>query len=131
MTEDLVADYADPVRQLLTLGETRAFNPEIWPDHRARFDLGHERVSELIRMARDRELHGNNIDDASAWAQRTPRSFEIELIGEIAAMVRLGLADERTASRRISISDHALFARSVKLVAGTRNPLYRTRFRWP
>jgi len=47
------------------------------------------------------------------------RGFEIELIGHIAAMVRLGLPDERADSRRVSAADHALFARSVKVVAGT------------
>jgi hypothetical protein len=68
MTEDLVTDYADPVRRLLTLGETHEFNPEKWPHYPARFGLGHEHVPELIRMACDLELHGNNIDDAPAWA---------------------------------------------------------------
>jgi hypothetical protein len=47
------------------------------------------------------------------------RGFEIELIGEIAAMVRLGLPDERADSRPKSATDHALFESSVKLVAGT------------
>ena len=47
------------------------------------------------------------------------RGFEIELVGEIAAMVRLGLPDERADSRPKSATDHALFESSVKLVAGT------------
>jgi site-specific DNA recombinase len=47
------------------------------------------------------------------------RAFEIELIGEIAAMVHLGLPDERPVSRPISALDHALFESSVKVVAGT------------
>ena len=47
------------------------------------------------------------------------KGFEIELIGEIAAMVRLGLPDERPVSRPISATDHALFESSVKVVAGT------------
>ena len=47
------------------------------------------------------------------------RGCEIELIGEIAAMVRLGLPDERAASRPISATGHALFESSVKVVAGT------------
>ena len=59
MNEDLVADYADPVRRLLTVGETHEFNPEKWPDYPARFGLGQKHVPELIRMACDLELHGN------------------------------------------------------------------------
>jgi site-specific DNA recombinase len=47
------------------------------------------------------------------------RGFEIELIGEIAAMVRLGQADERADSRPVSATDHALFESSITLVAGT------------
>jgi Transposase IS66 family len=41
--------------------------------------------------------------------------FEIALVGEIAAMVRLGL----TNGTPVSANDHDLFARSVKVVAGT------------
>jgi len=47
------------------------------------------------------------------------RGFEIELIGEIAAMVRLGLPDERSVAPPISAADHALFESSAKVVAGT------------
>jgi len=52
------------------------------------------------------------------------KGFEIELIGEIAAMVRLGLPVERADSRPISATDHALFESSVKMVAGTCNQFY-------
>ena len=47
------------------------------------------------------------------------KGFEIELVGEIAAMVRLGLTDVRAVSRPDQPAGHDLFARSVKLVAGT------------
>ena len=48
------------------------------------------------------------------------KGFEIELIGEIAAMVRLGLPETNARLHGpISAADHALFARSVKVVAGT------------
>ena len=68
MTENLVADYADPVCQLLTLGEPHESTPEQWPDYPARFGFGQEHVPELIRMACDLELHDSHIDDAPAWA---------------------------------------------------------------
>jgi site-specific DNA recombinase len=47
------------------------------------------------------------------------KGFEIELIGEIATMVRLGLTNERAVSRPDSAADQVLFERSVKVVAGT------------
>jgi len=46
--------------------------------------------------------------------------LEIELIGEIASMVSLALD---TPNVRRSMDDRGLFARSVKVVAGTRNHL--------
>ncbi len=52
------------------------------------------------------------------------RGFEIDLIDEMAATVRLGLPDERSVARPVSTADHALFARSVKVVAGTHNQFY-------
>jgi site-specific DNA recombinase len=45
--------------------------------------------------------------------------FEIELIGEIAAMVRLGLTNGRPIPWPGTAADHDLFQRSVKVVAGT------------
>ena len=68
MTENLVADYADPVCQLLTLGEPHETTPEQWPDYPAQFGFRLEHVPELIRMACGLELHDRHIDDAPAWA---------------------------------------------------------------
>jgi site-specific DNA recombinase len=49
------------------------------------------------------------------------RGFEIELIGEIAAMVSLGRDDGPRARTRESTADQALFQSSMKVVAGARN----------
>jgi site-specific DNA recombinase len=46
------------------------------------------------------------------------RGFEIELVGEIAAMVGLGKADARRTA-----GDQDMFLRSMKVVAGARNHL--------
>ena len=43
---------------------------------------------------------------------------EIELIGEIAAMVELGMAGAERPRPGLTGSDRGLFGRSVKLVAG-------------
>ena len=51
------------------------------------------------------------------------RGFEIELIGEIAAMVSLGRDDGTRARSRESAADQALFESSIKVVAGARNHL--------
>jgi hypothetical protein len=49
------------------------------------------------------------------------RGFEIELVGEITAMVGLSLADKGSARR--TAGDQDMFRRSVKVVAGARNHL--------
>ncbi len=49
----------------------------------------------------------------------TGRGFEIELIGEIAAMVALGLTDGGKGRAANLASDPGLFERSIKVVAGT------------
>jgi hypothetical protein len=46
------------------------------------------------------------------------RGFEIELVGEIAAMVSLGRDDGARARSRESATDQALFQSSIKVVAG-------------
>ena len=56
---------------------------------------------------------------------RSQRGFEIELVGEIAAMMRLGLSGDAGARRTLSSGggDPDLFLRSVKVVAGAHNHL--------
>ena len=50
----------------------------------------------------------------------TGGGMEIEGVGELAAIVRLGMGEP--AEREAATADgRALFARSVKVVAGTRN----------
>ncbi len=49
----------------------------------------------------------------------TGRGFEIELIGEIAAMVPLGLTDKGKGRAAKLAGDPGLFERSIKVVAGT------------
>jgi hypothetical protein len=65
---DLCADYADPVRRLLIIGETRSYNPAEWPDYAAQFGLGHEHIGELIRLTCDAALHRSDSDSSEVWA---------------------------------------------------------------
>ena len=49
------------------------------------------------------------------------RGFEIELIGEIGAMVSLGRDEGEGSRRRGPLANHDLFQSSMKVVAGARN----------
>jgi len=53
---------------------------------------------------------------------------EIELLGDIAAMIRLASNAERTAADAAAPMDLDLFVRLVKVVARACSHLYRTRF---
>ncbi len=54
--------------------------------------------------------------------------FEIELVSEIAAMVRLGLDGPAARGTAAAGAGPDLFGRSIKVVAGARSHLCRTRF---
>jgi hypothetical protein len=41
---DVRTDHAVPVRRLLSIGETRNYDPAEWPDYAAKFGLGREHV---------------------------------------------------------------------------------------
>src|SRR3954469_22929117 len=57
--------------------------------------------------------------------------LEIDLIGDLARMVHLAQQSaENSENSPIAGAVHEEFACSVKVVAGTRNPLHRTRTEW-
>jgi hypothetical protein len=65
---DLCGDYADPVRQLLIIGETRSYDPADWLDYTAEFGIGHEHIGALTRLACDAALHHADLDSSAIWA---------------------------------------------------------------
>ncbi len=65
---DLRTDYAGPVQQLLTIGETRSYDPAEWLDYAVEFGLGREHIAELSRLACDRALNYGDPDSREAWA---------------------------------------------------------------
>jgi hypothetical protein len=65
---DLRTDYAGPVQRLLTIGETRSYDPAEWPDYAVEFGLGREHIAELSRLACDRALNYGDPDGREAWA---------------------------------------------------------------
>jgi hypothetical protein len=61
-------DYTDPVRRLLSIGESRAADPARWLDYVAKFGLRNEHTSELIRLACDAALYGSDSASTEVWA---------------------------------------------------------------
>ncbi len=61
--EIVVHSYVDPVAKLLTLEVDPS---EKWPDYLA-LGFTQEHVSELIRMATNLALHGNDDDEGCVW----------------------------------------------------------------
>jgi hypothetical protein len=66
--DEVGAGYKAPVQQLLSIGETRSYNPSEWPDYRARFGLEREHVGDLIRMACDAALNQAESTSSEVWA---------------------------------------------------------------
>jgi hypothetical protein len=65
---DLCADYGGPVQRLLTIGETRNYDPAEWLDYAVEFGLGREHIAELSRLACDRALNYGDRDSREVWA---------------------------------------------------------------
>jgi hypothetical protein len=65
---DVRTDYAVPVRRLLSIGETRNYDPAEWPDYAAKFGLRREHIDELIRLACDAALNWGDPDSPEVWA---------------------------------------------------------------
>lgn len=65
---DLCARYADPVGQLLTIGEVESYDAAKWPDYVAEVGLGREDVAALTRMVCDVALSQVGTDRSEVWA---------------------------------------------------------------
>ena len=65
---DLCIQYADPVGQLLAIGEAGSDDPAKWPDYVAEFGLGHEHVAALACMVCDAALNQADADSSEVWA---------------------------------------------------------------
>jgi SEC-C motif/PBS lyase HEAT-like repeat len=66
--DELGAGYKAPVQQLLSIGETRSYDPSEWPDYCARFGLEREHIGDLIRMACDAALNQAESTSSEVWA---------------------------------------------------------------
>ncbi len=53
---DSPGDYVGPVQRLLSIGETRTYDPAEWLDYAKEFGIRHEHVGDLIRLACDAAL---------------------------------------------------------------------------
>jgi hypothetical protein len=65
---DLCTDCAGPVQRLLTIGETRSYDPAEWPDYAVEFGLGREHIAELSRLACNTALNCGDPDSREVWA---------------------------------------------------------------
>src|SRR5947209_12162350 len=66
---DACGGYADPVCQLLRMGEPGGgYDPAEWPDYSAEFGIGHEHVGALIGIACDSALHRRDPNSSAVWA---------------------------------------------------------------
>jgi HEAT repeat protein len=62
------AEYTEPVRRLLSLGESWENDPAKWPDYAEKFRLMSKHIPELIRLAGDAALYGGDQHSTEAWA---------------------------------------------------------------
>jgi hypothetical protein len=65
---DIRNDYTDPVKQLLSIGESLDSNPAKWLDYAAKFGLGSEHSAALIRLACDEVLYCSDPGGLEVWA---------------------------------------------------------------
>ena len=67
-TSDLDGRYADPVGQLLTLGQHSADDPADWPDYGTSFGIGSEHTGALVRLACDVASNTGDTESNEVWA---------------------------------------------------------------
>ncbi len=61
-------EYIDPVRRLLSIGESREDDSAKWLSYAETFGLGSEHIAELIRLACDEGLYGGDPESTEIWA---------------------------------------------------------------
>ena len=65
---DFGTQYADPVGRLLTIGETRSYDPAKWPDYVVNLGLARVHVAALACMICDAALNRADRDSSEVWA---------------------------------------------------------------
>lgn len=85
-------DYSPPVDKLLAIG--RAPNWRNWLNYLEKFELGSEHISELIRMATDRELDEIDANQPESWASIHARRALGQLRAEAAIEPLISLFHE-------------------------------------
>ena len=102
-TGDLGGEYADPVGQLLTIGQPPDYDPAEWPDYSASFGLGPEHIDALIRLACDVALNTADTQSGDVWGpmhawralgQLRAEAATVPLLALLNSIVNDGPADE-------------------------------------
>jgi hypothetical protein len=125
----LAPAYADPVRQLLTIGEVASHDPAGWPDYPTEFGLGHEHAGALIRLACDAALNAGDPESREVWAPlhawRALGQLEVEeAVAPLLAYLRT--ADEDAAHAELPVVfgmiGPAAIPHLAGFLSGRRNP---------
>src|ERR1700736_2333947 len=92
-------DHTDPVRQLLTVGETSLFSRAQWVDYPETYALRSEHIPALIRMSCDLTLHQRNQDGPEIWApvhawRALAQLRAVEAVGPLLEFMRIPLEDD-------------------------------------
>jgi hypothetical protein len=90
---DFHTAFSDPVRQFLTIGESKVREPAKWPDYVKTFGIGPEHTDELIRMACDAALNACGIESSEVWAPMHAWRALGQLRAEAAVAPLLGFLD--------------------------------------
>ena len=115
MSEHPNTGYTDPVKLLLTHGDTGGFGPDDWPDYLARFGFGPAHIPDLIRMATDLTLHDIETE--------TPERMAPVHAWRALAQLRAEDAIEPLLALRAARPDSDAICEDVPVVAGLMGPV--------
>ena len=114
-TSDFHAAFSDPVRQFLTIGESKVRESEKWPDYVKTFGIGPEHTDALIRMACDAVLNSSSPESNEVWAPMHAWRALGQLRAEAAVVPILGFLD--------SINDDDVADMEIPHVLGMIGPV--------
>lgn len=119
---DPCAEYADPVRRMLIIGEPSSYAPDEWPDYAAQFNLGHEHIGELTRLACDAVLHHGDSNSGEVWAPMHAWRALGQLRAEVSVLPLLALlrteAEDEAAGEELPVVFGMIGAAAIPHIAG-------------
>ena len=97
------------------------------------------KVAELEAALNDPEIKAEASEALRALIERivltpdadAPQGLRVELYGDLAMILRLGNAQPLPKAGNTKLPGTGVLGSQLSVVAGARNPLYRTAIRWP